>query len=82
MPIYEYGCPQCGRKFERLQGMKDSSLSNCPDCGAAAERLLSTGAAIISKGGSHKGVRSGENCERESPCCGKEIPCEKRPCDG
>jgi len=81
MPIYEYECQQCGKRFERLQGMGDESSLACPDCGAAAKRVISAWAAVISKGGGQKEIPSRESCSRDSPCCGREIPCEKRPCD-
>jgi len=31
MPIYEYDCPMCGR-FEVLQKITDSPLTECPSC--------------------------------------------------
>ena len=42
MPLYEYGCPRCGARFERLQSMSDEESVTCTACGAAgARRLLS-----------------------------------------
>ena len=42
MPLYEYGCPECGARFERLQSMSDEEPVACTACGAAgARRLLS-----------------------------------------
>ncbi len=33
MPIYEYRCAQCGKKFEKLRGMRDSDEGvECPEC--------------------------------------------------
>jgi putative FmdB family regulatory protein len=41
MPMYEFVCPRCGRRFERLAGA-GTQREDCPQCGAAdAERVLS-----------------------------------------
>jgi len=41
LPLYEYRCRKCGKRFEKIQKFQDPPVSRCPDCGAAAERLLS-----------------------------------------
>ncbi len=60
MPIYEYLCKSCDRRFEILQRMGASSEGiACPQCGAErAEKQFSTfsgssasGSAIPSLGG-------------------------------
>lgn len=40
MPILQYVCPSCGKKFEKLV-KKYSDGVRCPDCGAQAERSYS-----------------------------------------
>ncbi len=40
MPLYEYQCRECGRRFERLQKVNDDPVSECPYCGGAVDRLL------------------------------------------
>ncbi len=37
MPILQYRCPACGKKFDELV-KKYTDEVKCPDCGAAAER--------------------------------------------
>lgn len=32
MPIYEFECPTCGHRFERLQKLSDTDPSDCPEC--------------------------------------------------
>ncbi len=47
MPLYEYRCQKCGKRFELLRRIKDADSDlECPDCRSAnVERLLSTFAA-------------------------------------
>ena len=40
MPIYEYQCHGCGRKFEVIQKFSDEPLATHEDCGGKVERLL------------------------------------------
>ena len=44
MPIYEYLCQSCGKKFEVLQKFSDEPLAVHPDCGGKVEKLISTSA--------------------------------------
>ena len=47
MPLYEYRCQKCGKRFEMLRRMQDSDRDlECPECQSEdIERLLSTFAA-------------------------------------
>jgi putative FmdB family regulatory protein len=40
MPLYEYECFLCHRRFERIQRVSDAPVSECPSCGGAVRRLL------------------------------------------
>ncbi len=41
MPIYEYNCRQCGRRFEHLM-LRTSPPAKCPSCGNEdLEQLIS-----------------------------------------
>ncbi|MBN1855880.1 MAG: zinc ribbon domain-containing protein [Dehalococcoidia bacterium] len=41
MPIYEYECGDCGRKFELRQCVgEDGTNLACPDCGTIGPRRL------------------------------------------
>ncbi|MBI4185998.1 MAG: zinc ribbon domain-containing protein [Chloroflexi bacterium] len=43
MPIYEYFCLRCNRKFELLRRLSEAGeAACCPKCQAAAQRVLST----------------------------------------
>ena len=42
MPIYEYRCGACARRFEALLERRDETAPECPKCGALqSERTLS-----------------------------------------
>lgn len=42
MPLYEYECAECGKRFERLQKFADPHIETCPTCGGHVSRLLSS----------------------------------------
>lgn len=42
MPIYEYKCPKCNSKYEKLQGMNAEHKYICPDCNVYTDRKYST----------------------------------------
>lgn len=70
MPIYEYTCPKCGKKFEEL--VFGDKVPACPSCGNTdTKKLLSCatlhtapagGGYMPSSGGSSCGSCSGGNC--------------------
>ena len=41
MPLYEYSCHRCGRKFEVRQKFADEPLKVDEECGGEVERLIS-----------------------------------------
>jgi len=41
MPIYEYGCPKCGKTIEIMQKFSDQPLSRCPYCKGKISRIIS-----------------------------------------
>ena len=46
MPIYEYHCPTCKNKFEKLQPM-NSTGAECPVCEQPARKTISVFAAVV-----------------------------------
>ena len=49
MPLYEYECEACGKRFERLQHFADDPVKICPDCSGPVHRLIQP-VAITFKG--------------------------------
>ncbi|MGE5620865.1 MAG: FmdB family zinc ribbon protein [Sphingomonadaceae bacterium] len=65
MPIYEYFCPDCSTKFEKLISLgRAHEQPSCPRCGGSnTHKLLSTFAAVRSSGdGGAPSVSSGGGC--------------------
>lgn len=46
MPIYEFECPSCGERFDRLQKLSDPDPDACPNCGATGVRRRLTAPAF------------------------------------
>ena len=64
MPILQYKCPQCGKKFEELVAKFDDPVP-CPACGTRAERDWS-GEMFSSTG--KKSVHCSGNCKTCGGC--------------
>jgi putative FmdB family regulatory protein len=41
MPIYEYECVDCHKRFERLQRLSDPLVTVCPSCGGGVHKAFS-----------------------------------------
>ena len=41
MPLYEYECQACKKRFEVIQKFSDALQTVCEDCGGALKKLLS-----------------------------------------
>lgn len=73
MPLYEYKCHGCGKKFEIRQKFADDPLTTHDDCGGTVERLISaptlqfkgTGWYVTDYG--RKGNSSGSNGTNGKP---------------
>jgi len=50
MPLYEYECEACQKRFERIQKFSDPPIDVCPNCGKGPVRKLLSSPAIQFKG--------------------------------
>jgi putative FmdB family regulatory protein len=50
MPLYEYHCESCGRRFEKIVKFSDPPLETCPTCGHGPVRKLMSSPAFHLKG--------------------------------
>jgi putative FmdB family regulatory protein len=51
MPIYEYECATCGKRFEEIQKITAPPLKKCSLCGAGQVRRLISQTSFRLKGG-------------------------------
>jgi putative FmdB family regulatory protein len=42
MPIYEYQCESCHKRFEKLQKIADKPCKKCPNCSGTLRKLISS----------------------------------------
>jgi putative FmdB family regulatory protein len=74
MPIYEYKCNSCGKKFEKIEKFSDSPLDTHEECGGPVERLISaptfqfkgTGWYVTDYAKSNGKGKNGSDSKRES----------------
>lgn len=50
MPIYEYECAACGRRFEEMRKFSDPELTECRLCQAGPVRKVLSPTAFVLKG--------------------------------
>jgi putative FmdB family regulatory protein len=51
MPIYEYQCPSCDTRFERLRPMSAAGQPlDCPSCSKPASQVVSPLAKVTGRG--------------------------------
>src|SRR4051794_9359843 len=50
MPLYEYQCDACGRRFEQIRKYSDPPVEECPKCGKGPVTKLFSSPAIQFKG--------------------------------
>lgn len=50
MPVYDYTCAACGRRFEVLHGVHAEGPTECPLCGKGPVRKAITAAAVHYRG--------------------------------
>ena len=50
MPLYDYECAACGRRFEVFHGVHAEGPTSCPLCGEGPVRKVITAAAVHYRG--------------------------------
>lgn len=72
MPIYEFRCIGCGRRFDKLCSMGESGENlNCPECGTkGSKRVMSSFSATGTGGGKEAGSGCGSCSSNNCSSCG------------
>src|SRR3954471_15032720 len=50
MPIYEYECKNCGKRFDKMQSITADPLTECINCGGGPIRRVLQPVGVIFKG--------------------------------
>jgi putative FmdB family regulatory protein len=58
MPIYVYGCHECGAVEEHIQRFSDPPLTECSSCGGRLEKQVTAAAFQLKGGGWYKDLYS------------------------
>lgn len=78
MPIYEYQCKSCGRRFEIMQKISDKPIKKCIHCSDEnVEKIMSQSSFALKGSGWHKtdyaankscDTGIGKKDDKQSPC--------------
>jgi len=49
VPVYAYGCKDCGHAFDIRQSFSDDALAECPECGGQLRKKFNT-VGVVFKG--------------------------------
>jgi len=92
MPVYDYTCAACGRRFEVLHGVHEAGPTACPLCGKGPVRKVITAAAVHYRGSgwakkerhaaASSSKRSSETAAAESGGSGKDEAGQSSKADG
>jgi putative FmdB family regulatory protein len=71
MPIYEYSCNKCKKKFEVMQRIDEKPLTTCPQCGGRVKKVISPSAFVLKGSGwyatDYAGKGSKEVAQKKEP---------------
>jgi len=72
MPIYEYVCRTCARRFDRLRPVSERlDPPPCPACGTAATSLVMSATARVGVAAGGMATAAAEACGGgDGSCCG------------
>ncbi|NPV72734.1 MAG: zinc ribbon domain-containing protein [Pelotomaculum sp.] len=71
MPVYEFRCAGCGRRFEKLCPMGESGENlKCPECGAPSPRRVMSSFSAAGAGGGKGGGSCSACSSRNCGSCG------------
>lgn len=74
MPLYEYECTKCKRRFERIEKVNGPHLRKCPQCSARVERLMTPPAIQFKGSGWYVTDYAGKGSSSNSDSGKKEAP--------
>lgn len=80
MPLYEYQCKKCKKKFEVLQRINSEPISRCIHCQGPVEKLISVSSFQFKGSGWYiTDYKKSENTESKEQKEKSAVPPEKKP---
>ncbi len=67
MPLYEYKCAKCGKRFEKIENVSAPERQKCPKCGGRAERQIAAPAIQFKGSGWYVTDYGGKGAAPKSP---------------
>lgn len=68
MPVYEYECESCGRRFEVMQKFSDPEVSECQFCSSKVRKILAPTAFVLKGTGWYASDYASKKTGDEKPC--------------
>jgi putative FmdB family regulatory protein len=67
MPLYEYFCKNCGKRFDKMVRFSEASFApECPYCSSQeTSKQISTFASLSTAGGGVKQAQSASSCSSQ-----------------
>lgn len=74
MPVYDYECVKCARKFEARKSFSEGARAECPLCNSVAQRVF-TPVPIVFKGSGFyvTDYRKEKPPAEEAPACASDC---------
>lgn len=85
MPLYEYQCDACGRRFEQIRRFSDPPVTTCPVCNGSVRKLFSSPAIQFKGSGwyitdyARKGAAGSSNGNGASSSADSSKDTDKKP---
>ncbi len=78
MPIYEYECRHCGRRFDKMQPMTAEPVKECVHCGQGPVRRIFHPVGVVFKGSGWY-ITDSRKPDRSSSDFGSSSSSESKP---
>ncbi|WP_431813705.1 FmdB family zinc ribbon protein [Kocuria sp. cx-455] len=82
MPVYAYGCKNCGHAFDIRQSFSDDALTECPECGGQLRKKFNTVGVVFKGSGFYRNDSRSDAKSSGSNASDSSTPSEKSASSG
>ncbi|MBD2762430.1 FmdB family transcriptional regulator [Kocuria sp. cx-455] len=82
MPVYAYGCKNCGHAFDIRQSFSDDALTECPECGGQLRKKFNTVGVVFKGSGFYRNDSRSDAKSSGSDASDSSAPSEKSESSG